>query len=275
MALYRFLLLCLVALCGPALAQVPLGNTPAVEQVVTANLDAYSISGLVTRMPDVTKFKYGIVQFPGYPSVMRMREENGSPVFELQGNSLVRGRKLWLDKETLVLTVDAPSDHWGNFDHLFRRSPRYGKDIGALLAAVAKIYPVADWTFVGHSEGAVSAYGAAVGNLEQAKRVVLISSVFVPTKNGPGISGLDWDMLAGRLLFVHHEEDPCQYTPYRSAKQYAVSTNSPLLTMQGGENRGDACRAYSYHGFPGLEAATFAAIQTWIKTGTVPATVSP
>jgi predicted esterase len=194
----------------------------------------------------------------------------------MKGNTLIRGRHFFLDKDTLVLSVDAPSDEWGNFSHHFRRGARYGKDVRALLQEVMKQYPVADWTFVGHSEGAVSAYGAGVPNLDLVNRLVLVSSVFVPTKNGPGISGLDWDMLNKRLLFVHHENDPCQYTPYRSAKQYAEKTGSPLLTVRGGtEPSGDPCRALSEHGLPGMEQQTFEAIRTWSRAGDVPATVGP
>lgn len=257
-------------------AQVPLGDIATEESMVTAKLDGYTISGLVTRLPGKTTFKYGIVLFPGNPSIMRMREEDGRLLFEMQGNTLIRGRRLLLDDDTLVLSADAPSDEWASFDHYFRRSARYGKDIRALLTAVMKQYPVADWTMIGHSEGAVSAYGASVNNLDLVKHIALVSSVFVPTRNGPGISGLDWDMFKGRLLFVHHENDSCKFTPYRSARQYAADTGSPLLTVRGGdEEKGDACRAYSAHGLPGMEQQVLSAIKTWSRTGNVPATVGP
>lgn len=269
-------ILTLLLFSASAGAQMPLGNITAEESIVTARLDGYTISGLVSRLPGKTTFKYGIALFPGYPSIMRLHEEEGRLLFEMKGNTLIRGRHFFLDKDTLVLSVDAPSDEWGNFSHHFRRGARYGKDVRALLQEVMKQYPVADWTFVGHSEGAVSAYGAGAPNLDVVNRIVLVSSVFVPTKNGPGISGLDWDMLNKRLLFVHHENDPCQYTPYRSAKQYAEKTGSPLLTVRGGtEPSGDPCRALSEHGLPGMEQQTFEAIRTWSRAGDVPATVGP
>lgn len=268
--------LALAALHGIAYAQVPLGDTTAVEHIVTAKLDDHSISGLVSHLPGHTSFKYGIAVFPGYPSIMRLHEEDGRPVFQQQGSLMVKGRRLWLDDDTLVLTVDAPDDEWSSFDHYFRRSARYGKDIAALLGAVMKQYPVADWTFVGHSEGAVSAYGAAVPNLDKVKRLVLISSVIYPTRNGPGLSALDWDMLAGRLLWVHHADDPCEHTTYGAAQKFAADTHSPLLTVRGGsEGHGDPCRAGSIHSLPGMEKPTFDAIKTWIKTGTAPASVGP
>jgi hypothetical protein len=129
---------------------------------------------------------------------------------------------------------------------------------------------------IGHSEGAISAYGASVANLDLVKHVALVSALYLPTRNGPGLSGLDWSMLSGRLLFVHHEHDTCQYTPYSYAKEYSSKTQSPLLTVRGGEGfSGDACRAWSEHGLPSMEQATLTAIRTWSRTGTVPATVGP
>lgn len=273
--LYRLVLLfpfCIGTVC----AQVALGTTPMEEEVITAQLDGYTISGLVSRMPGTKTYKYAIAQFPGYPSIMRLHVEDGRPVFELQGNTLVRGRNLWLDPDTLVLTVDAPSDQWGTFYHHFRRDSRYGRDMAALMKAVEQRYAVANWSFIGHSEGGISAYGAAAPNLNRVKHVVMLAPVFVPTKQGPGISGLDWDTFSGRLLWVHHADDPCKYTPYSAAVEHAQRTKSPLLTVRGGsEPSGEACRARSQHGIPGMEEQTFAAIQGWIKTGHVPASVGP
>lgn len=252
----------------PALAAEP------IEEIITAARGDYQISGLVTRLPGATKFRHGIVQFPGNPSIMRLRMENGQPVFGLTGNTLVRSRQLWLADDTLVVTADAPSDYWGSFRHELRRAPRYGEDIAALLAAVAARYPVAEWTLVGHSEGAISAYGAAMGTLQTTQRVVMISSVFVPTRNGAGLTRLDWEPLKGRLLWVHHANDPCQYTPYYEAERYAHKTEAPLLTVHGvGETRGEACQAFTEHGLVGMEKPTIEAIQGWIRSGKVPVSI--
>lgn len=255
----------------PMLARA--ADTP-IEEIVTAQRDGYQISGLVTRLPGATRFRHGIVQFPGNPSIMRLRMENDQPTFGLTGNTLVRSRQLWLADDTLVVTADAPSDYWGSFRHELRRAPRYGDDIAALLAAVTARYPVAEWTLVGHSEGAISAYGAAMGTLSLKPRVVMISSVFVPTRNGAGLSGIDWTPLKERLLWVHHANDPCQYTPYHEAERHARNTDAPLLTVRGaGTTRGDACNAFTEHGLVGMEQPTIEAVQGWIRHGKVPASI--
>jgi pimeloyl-ACP methyl ester carboxylesterase len=151
---------------------------------------------------------------------MRLREESGQPRFELRGNFLVRSRRHWLDDETLVVVVDAPSDQWATFHQLFRESSRYGADVAALLKEAARRFGVEDWTFVGTSEGSVSAFHAACMNPGLARRMILTASLFQASRNGPGLSKVTWDGVSARLLWVHHEDDPCTYTSYRDAQVY-------------------------------------------------------
>ena len=131
-----FLILAL-ATCGarPAQAQTIESdpNLAHPTQVVTAKRDGYTIAGLVTHLEGAKKFKYGVALFPGYPGIMRLREEDGAPKFDMGGNFLVRSRRQWLDEETLVAVVDAPSDEWASFSQRFRETPRYGADVAALL----------------------------------------------------------------------------------------------------------------------------------------------
>ncbi len=245
------------------------------DLVVMARRQAYVIAGLVTHRPGVTKFRYGIALFPGHPGIMRLRKEEGSIRFDLGGNFLVRSRRHWLDEETLVLTVDAPSDQWSSFSQQFREDPRYGEDVRALLVEVGRRYSIDDWTLVGTSEGSISAFHAGRMNPTLAQRVILTASVFVAGRNGPGLSGVEFDTAAVRLLWVHHESDPCRFTPYQGAQQFAGKSRSPLLTVRGGgPARGAPCEARSAHGFVGVEAETVQAMRSWVKTGVVPADVS-
>ena len=249
-------------------------NSRQVNSVLTVPLKDYSISGLVTHSPQAKTFKYGIALFPGYPSIMKLREEAGQPRFELGGNFLIRSRRHWVDDETLVISVDAPSDQWASFSQQFRQDPRYGADVAALLAEAGRRYAVSDWTLVGTSEGTVSAFHVARMNPGLAQRLILTASLFVSGRNGPGLSGVSWDGLAPRLLWVHHESDPCSYTPYRSARQFAEASRSPLLTVRGGgPSSGAPCEARSAHGFVGIERETVLAMRSWVKTGAVPADV--
>jgi hypothetical protein len=245
-------------------------------QVVTVSVKGYTVAGLVTHLKNAKAFKHGIALFPGYPGIMKLREENGQPRFEMRGNFLVRSRRHWLDGETLVVVVDAPSDQWATFTQSFRETLRYGADVAALLGEVARRYPVEEWTFVGTSEGSLSAFHAARMNPQLARRAILTASLFQATRNGPGLSWVSWDKLSSRLLWVHHESDPCQYTAYRDARRFAERSKSPLVTVRGGGSwRGDACEAFTAHGFVGVERETVLAMRSWVKTGVVPPDVAP
>ena len=246
------------------------------NQVVTVQRDGYTIAGLVTHTAGAKQFTHGIALFPGSPGIMQIREESGVPRYGQTGDFLIRSRRQWLDDETLLVSVDAPSDQWNFFNHLFRATPRYGQDVKALLEEVSRRYPVSDWTFVGTSEGSVSAFHAARMNPDLAKRVILTSSLFTGTRNGPALSGTRMEELRSPLLWVHHENDPCRYTQYSDARRYAERTMSPLLTVRGGgPQQGDPCEARSFHGYIGVERETVLAMRSWVKTGQVPGDVSP
>jgi hypothetical protein len=239
--------------------------------IVTAQLKGYTIAGLVTHLEGANAFKHGIALFPGHPGILRLREENGQPQFEQRGNFLVRSRRRWLDEETLVVVVDAPSDQWSGFTQTWRAAPRYGADVAALLEQVGRRFPVEEWTFVGTSEGSVSAFYAARVNPQLARRVILTASVFKASRSGLGLSVADWSELKAPLLWVHHEDDPCEYTSYFDARRFAAKSRSPLVTVRGGgPGRGGACEAFTAHGFTGVEPETVAAMQSWVKTGRVP-----
>lgn len=281
--LRRFVLCVTLLLAGASPAQAQTGGSPASDpnlahptHVVKVQRDGYTIAGLVTHVQGATAFTHGIVLFPGYPGIMKLREENGEPRFELRGNFLVRSRRHWLDAETLVVVVDAPSDQWATFTQGFRESARYGADVASLLEETRRRFNVANWTFVGTSEGSVSAVHAARMNPLLARRTILTASLFRPTRNGPGLSGVNWAELPGELLWAHHEDDPCSYTSYRDARAFSQRSGKPLLTARGGgPGRGAACDAFTAHGFVGVEHDTVIAMRAWVKSGALPADAKP
>jgi hypothetical protein len=258
----------LLMLSADALAQV--------DRIVTSPRQGYTISGLVTHLGDAKTFKHGIVLFPGHPGIMKLREQDGVPRYEMRGNFLVRSRRHWLDGETLVVALDAPSDEWIFFSQDFRETPRYGSDVSTLLNEISRRYSIEEWTFVGTSEGSISAFHAARMNPQLARRVILSSSLWGPVRERRGLSSAKWDQLSARLLWVHHENDPCRFTSYREARQYAERTRSPLVTVRGGgPEKGNACQAFTHHGFVGLEREVVLAMRAWVKTGVAPREVSP
>jgi hypothetical protein len=256
--------------CLAALILAPPLVYGQVEEIVTAKLERYTIAALVMRAEGAKAFKHGIAIFPGHPGIIKLREENGQPQYDQRGNFLIRSRRHWLDDETLVAVLDAPSDQWATFTQDFRTTARYGADVAAILNEVSKLHGVGEWTFVGTSEGSISAFYSARMNPALAKRVILSSSLMGPTNNGPGLSGARFEELSAPLLWVHHEDDPCKNTLYRDARRYAEKSMSPLLTVRGGgPEKGGACLAFSHHGFVGVEREVVLAMRSWVKTGAV------
>lgn len=263
----------LLAACSASRAQTTAAdlNRAHPTLVVTVARDGYSVSGLLTHLQDANNFRSAVALFPGHPGIMRLRLEDNEPKFDLSGNFLVRARRHWLDEETLVVVMDAPSDQSGSFHQHFRETPRYGADVAALLQEVSRRYGVEDWTFVGTSEGSISAFHAARMNPRLARRTILTASVFRPSRNGAGLSRAKWDELTSELLWVHHEDDPCPFTDYRDAREFSRRSGKPLLTVRGGgPPRGDPCQAHTAHGFVGVERETVLAMRSWVKTGVVP-----
>ena len=243
------------------------------EEIVVVKRGSYSISGLVAHQPDARP-KYGIALFPGSPGILRLRMEQGNPAFNQAGNFVIRSRRWWLDANTLTVAVDAPSDQWTTFDQGFRHGARYGADVAALLGEVGKRFGIEDWTLVGTSEGSVSAFHAARMSPGLARRLILTSSLFRLSRSGAGLSDARLSDYTGKLLWVHHADDPCQFTPYRDAQAFAKKSGAPLVTVRGGgPERGAACEPFSAHGFVGVERPAIEAMRSWIKTGTVPADV--
>jgi hypothetical protein len=238
----------------------------------TVQREGYTISALVTHQATPQAFRHGVALFPGHPGILKLREEDGALRFDLRGNFLVRSRRQWLDDDILVAVIDAPSDQWAAFSQQWRETPRYGADIAALVNDISARYKVADWTFVGTSEGSISSFHAARMNPSLAKRLIQTASVFSPSRNGPGLSGIELAALPAATLWVHHEDDPCRYTAYRDAKEFAEKSGKPLLTMRGGgPGRGGACEAYTAHGFVGVEREAVRAMLDWIRSGKLPA----
>ncbi|MBI5110068.1 MAG: hypothetical protein HZA62_15135 [Rhodocyclales bacterium] len=268
------MLLCCVTLRAAAQTTPGAVTDPNLEfptRLHTVQREGYTISALVTHHAAPRAFRHGVALFAGHPGILRLRVEDGALRFDLRGNFLVRSRRQWLDDDVLVAVVDAPSDQWAAFSQQWRETPRYGADIAALLTDISARYTVADWTFVGTSEGSISAYHAARMNPALARRLIETASVFSPSRNGPGLSDIDLGALPAATLWVHHEDDPCRYTAYRDAREFAAKSGKPLLTMRGGgPGRGAACEAYTAHGFVGVERDAVRAMLDWIRSGKIP-----
>jgi predicted alpha/beta hydrolase family esterase len=259
----------------PAIAQSQDPNAAFANELIVAQLPGRTITALITHAPGATKFTHAVAIFPGSPGIINLRVEGGQIHNDQRGGFLIRARRFFLADGFLTVVIDAPSDQQTNFFPEFRETPRYGEDIKGLIEAVTRKFGPLDWTFVGHSEGSVSAAHAARMLPADAKRVVLTASVVTSNPRGRGLTAADVAQIKVPVLWVHHRNDPCEYTPYSTARRYAEQTGTPLLTVSGVSHpKGKPCMAFSEHGFVGMEARTIKAMLSWIRTGTVPGDVS-
>jgi len=250
-------------------------NAAFTNEVIVAELPGRSVSALVTYRPGQARFTHAVALFPGSPGYMNLRSENGQITFGLGGNFLVRARRHFLEDGFMTVVIDAPSDQQGSFFQAFRETPRYGEDVKGALDAVSRRFGPLDWTFVGTSEGTVSAAHAARMLPSEAKRVVLTSSVVAPSRRGRGLEVDDIRQIKIPVLWVHNRDDPCRFTQYSRVRSYAEETRTPLVTVTGaGQVRGEPCEAFTQHGFVGMEIKTIRAILAWIRTGQVPPDVT-
>lgn len=235
------------------------------ESVLTARFPDRSLSALVTHLAQHDPFKRAIVLLPGYPGIMKLESAES---YQLKGNFLIRSRRHWLDRETVVLTVDAPSDEWGSFTGRFRAGPRYAEDLRGLAREIEKAWGKLPLALVGTSEGSVSAYHVARALGPDNVKAIFTASLFETSSNSHGLASLDFDDIKVPMLWVHHENDPCRYTPYRQAKRHAEKTRAPLITVRSANaGRGDPCQAFTQHGFVGVEAETVRAMKRWVTEG--------
>ena len=76
------------------------------------------------------------------------------------------------------------------------------------------------------------------------------------------------ETLAIPVLVVHHEQDGCKLCAYGDLppmmNKLAKTPKAELISITGGQIRGDPCEAMTYHGFNGMEAEVVGAISRWV-----------
>lgn len=141
-------------------------------------------------------------------------------------------------------------------------------DIKAVIAWAREQAKIPVW-LVGTSRGTQSAAFVATELVgpDGPDGLVLTSTILTDNKGRP-VPAMPLEKLRIPVLVVHHEQDACSHCAFPDAPQLMEKlSNSPrkqLLPFIGGENRGDACEAMSYHGFNGLEKEVVRQIASWI-----------
>ncbi len=196
--------------------------------------------------------------------------DSGSIRF-LSHNFLVRSRQLFANQGLTVAVVDAPSDRQRMALKGFRQKPEHVTDIKAVIAWLKQQNDLPVW-LVGTSRGTQSAAFVATElsvNQGGPDGLVLTSTILLDDKGRP-VPEMPLRKIAIPVLVIHHEQDGCKHCPYSETsglmKKLDGSPKKQLITLRGGENRGDPCESSAYHGFNGLDKEVVSKIADWIYT---------
>lgn len=186
-----------------------------------------------------------------------------------EGNFVVRTRALFADQGLFVAVVDAPSDRQRPpYLSGFRQSPEHVADVKAVIAWVREQAKAPVW-LIGTSRGTQSAAHAAIQlDGPDGPNGLVLSSTILTGDRGRPVPAMPLGTLRIPVLVVHHEQDGCSHCLFSDIPALMDKLDTvprkELLSFKGGQNRGDPCEAFAYHGFNGLERDVVAQMAAWI-----------
>lgn len=191
------------------------------------------------------------------------------------GNFLVRSRDHFVNAGMMVAVIDAPSDHAGGMNAVFRMSKEHHDDIAAVAAHLKSVADVPVW-LVGTSMGTFSAARGAIGNKTIAG-LVLTSTITrsrdgwkIKTSHPAGVGSMALQQVSVPALIVSHRRDGCAITPASDSEALkAKFTKSPRVDVKlldgGLPPKSGPCEAMSQHGFLGIEKEAVGEIANFVK----------
>jgi hypothetical protein len=204
--------------------------------------DQFTVPYILTSQNQSPQFV--LILMPGGAGTLNPHINNeGKLQFDFAGNFLIRSRNQFCDSQFTTASTNSTE------------SP---ERIGALINDLQTRFPSAKICMVGTSRSTYSTMGLAEkfdGKID----------CIIHTASMNQIARFDTGKFKSRHLLVHHKNDPCHLTTYASTQANHERYKTPLITMEGGSSTGDACQAFSYHGFHGIEQQTIDQIKTWIK----------
>ncbi len=238
-------------------------------QIVQKVVDIPTRPGVTQRMIVLSppEPKAAVVLIPGGHGGLQVFS-NGSMKWG-EGNFLVRTRQLFAEQGLLVAVIDAPSDRQTSpFLQGFRQKPEHAADLKAVIAWLRETAKVPVW-LVGTSRGTQSAgYVATELSGPEGPDGVVLSSTILTDDKGRPVPAMPLGKIRVPVLVVHHEQDGCTHCAFAEIPalmgKLASAPKSRLLSFKGGENQGDPCEAFSYHGFNGLERDVVQQTAAWI-----------
>ncbi|APW46341.1 alpha/beta hydrolase [Rhodoferax antarcticus] len=183
------------------------------------------------------------------------------------GNFLIRSREEFAKAGLNVALVGNPDDA-RKMTPAFRQSAEHAADVRAIIDDIRQRSPAPIW-LVGTSQGTLSAASNAVA-LGTSIAGVVLSSTVTGQQVGGSVSDIALEKIMVPTLVFQHKQDGCRITPaYAAQRLISRLERAPMkkyIEVDGGNNpTGDACEAFHYHGFVGMEAQAAETISNWIK----------
>jgi pimeloyl-ACP methyl ester carboxylesterase len=198
------------------LAPRAFGQDAGASEGLTESLHVVRLSrggelNLVVSKRTGTNPTVGVLLFPGYPGILKIRSEGNAIKHELNGNFVVRARRFLNSDKAFSVLVDCPTDQWSTCDDRYRVSSQHAADIADVVAAV-KTLGAQQVYIVGTSYGTVSTSFLAKaldGKIDGAVH----TATFTDPKSGRNahgvpMRGFNWSQTKVPQLFVHHKDDP-------------------------------------------------------------------
>lgn len=230
--------------------------------------------GVYTTSPTSKNPTRLAVLLPGYPSVVRPVVENGVMTdSRLSGNFLIRSRHFLVDEAIASLIVDCQSDSGDYCTSTYQASKQRQEDVDKLIAEVKRRNPsISEVWLIGTSMGTISSSFMPLHNPSAYAGAIHTASITEPYARNSyrELGGFDYKKTPVPQFFVHHVADPCFLTTYAGAKSITEKYQVPLIAVKGGGDfKGDACKAFTEHGFRGKEKDVMRAVGVLMKTGKV------
>jgi hypothetical protein len=149
------------------------------------------VSKRVGATPDIA-----VLLFPGYPGILKLREEGGVPTYGLAGNFLMRARRFLNSDRVFTVAVDCPVDQWTACDDAYRSSTRHAADILDVIASVRSAQGARKVYIMGTSYGTVSTSFLAKA-LEENLDGAIHTATFTDPRLGRKAMAGTWPHLTG------------------------------------------------------------------------------
>ena len=193
-------------------------------------------------------------------------------------NYLQENTELFSQADIALVVMDCPSDENsvapGNkplaCNDDYRSSAKHADDVRKMMAVLKEKYGIKNFYVMGHSYGTISSKWLAKNLGNEIRGSIHSASMTVAnTYNrayGSSVESFDMSALNAPVLNIHHGNDQCTHTPYATVVAYSKNN---LITVRGGEGKGDVCGGTHLHSMGGREEAATKAVIQWIKTGQV------